>query len=96
MCVFIRHRPPPSCSCFLLVDHRHPHQLHRTLNLLISTQASVAAMTSNQLPSHMLPYHMTSGYKGSAFGFGVSVIDDWEVTPSLPEGEVRESVCVSV
>ena len=52
-------------------------------------------MTSNQLPAHLLPYHMTSfpEYKGSAFGFGVMVIQDWEVAPgTAPEGEVR--VCV--
>lgn len=56
------------------------------------TQASVAAMTSNQLPARLLPYHMTSfpEYKGSAFGFGVMVIQDWEVAPgTAPEGEVR-------
>ena len=56
------------------------------------TQASVAAMASNQLPAHLLPYHMTSfpEYKGSAFGFGVMVIQDWEVAPgTAPEGEVR-------
>ncbi len=48
-------------------------------------------MTSNQLPPGLLPYHLTSfpGYRGSAFGFGVMVIEGEEVTPSAPEGEVR-------
>ena len=57
---------------------------------LLSTE-SVAAMTSNQLPAGLLPYHLTSfpGYNGSAFGFGVMVIDDPEVTLSAPKGEVR-------
>lgn len=47
-------------------------------------------MTSNQLPAALLPYHLTSfpDYNGSAFGFGVMVIDDGEVSPSSPKGEV--------
>lgn len=53
-------------------------------------------MTSNQLPPALLPYHLTSfpGYNGSAFGFGVMVIDDAEVAGSAPKGEV--GLCVFV
>lgn len=52
--------------------------------------ASVEMMTSNQLPQNLLPYHLTSfpGYNGSAFGFGVMVIDTPEVTLSSPKNEV--------
>lgn len=48
-------------------------------------------MTSNQLPPTLLPYHLTSfpDYNGSAFGFGVMVIDDPEVADAAPKGEVR-------
>ena len=76
-------------------DHHHHQHPHTTQNAH-TIQASVAAMTSNQLPPGLLPYHMTSfpDYKGSAFGFGVMVVEDWEVAPSAPEGEV--SLLVSV